>query len=646
MPVSEHPFSSSLLSAFKDKLKILVRAGSRFVAGGKRLGSTARYKAVDKKLVFSLNKSKVPTLRQLKYIRHFLSTAERRIIRLAFLVIAVSAAAAGINIYRNHIVLVPARGGSYTEVLTGTPKFINPLYSSINTVDSDLVSLVYSGLLKRNARNELVADLAEGFTVNDDGKIYTFNLKKDVRWHDGNLFSADDVVFTFSALVNPEYSSPLQRNYSGVAVAKVDDHTVTFSLAEPYAAFLELLTVGILPAAVWQQIPPSATHLAELTLKPIGTGPYMFDALTKDAKTGAIRSYELKGNETYFGQPPYISKLIFKFSPSFQESASALNEGRAEGVDYLPPEQAEILVTKNNYALRYLQQPQFTALFFNQSNLGGLQDVRVKQALAHALNKTSFVKDLKYANVVDGPILPLFGDYYKSDIKRYEYDLSKAAALLDESGWREVEVAKTEAGADGESADENGAETAAPEPGIWRKKEDSRLEINITTVDQPETVALAGLIKESWEALHIKVTVTAVPPQQMQADVIRPRDYQALLYGIVLGFDPDQYPFWHSSQISANGLNFSNYNNKKVDELLEDGRITSDTALRKDKYYQLQDIIANDLPAIFLYSQRYTYLQTKNIQGFDVQSITVQADRFSNITDWYIKTKKKFVFSR
>src|SRR3989338_10278775 len=170
MPVPEHPFSSSLLSAFTDKLKILVRAGSRFVAGGKRLGSAARHKAVDKNLVFSLNKSKVPTLRQLKYIRHFLSTAERRIIRLAFLVIAVSIAIAGVNIYRNHIVLVPAKGGSYTEILTGTPKFINPLYSSINTVDSDLVSLIYSGLLKRNSRNQLVPDLAEEFKISDDGK--------------------------------------------------------------------------------------------------------------------------------------------------------------------------------------------------------------------------------------------------------------------------------------------------------------------------------------------------------------------------------------------------------------------------------------------------------------------------------------------
>ncbi|OGF28407.1 hypothetical protein A2242_01380 [Candidatus Falkowbacteria bacterium RIFOXYA2_FULL_47_9] len=623
-----------------------IRVSRRFFAN-RRQRRAAAGRSTDVKLIFKLNKSKIPNLRQLKYLGRFLSTRERRTIQIALTAIVISVAALSVNFYRTHITLGPARGGSYTEILTGTPNFINPLYASINTVDSDLASLIYSGLLKRNNDNDLVPDLAEKFEVSPDGKTYTFYLKHDVVWHDGKPFSADDVVFTFQALTNSAYASPLQRSFDGIAVAKADDFIIIFTLTEPYAAFLELLTVGILPSGLWQQIQPQAARLADLNSKPVGAGPYVFKSLTKD-KAGAIRSYELEANERYFERPPYIQTLTFKFSPNFQESINALNEGRGDGVDYMPKEKSGEVVAQNNYNQYYLNQPQFTALFFNQNNLGDAADARVKQALAHALDKQAFIQYPQYTSVIDSPILPIFSDYYRADIKRYDYDLNTANKLLDASGWKIVEVAAPEppATTTEETADTVSVAAAKPaiEAGTWRKKGDTFLQITITTVDQPETAALADFIKKSWEALHIKVTVLAVPPQTIQTDVIKPRSYQILLYGAVLGADPDQYPFWHSSQISANGLNLSNYSNKKVDALLEDARITTDSAVRKDKYRQFEDAIINDFPAIFLYTQKYPYLQTKAVKGFAIQSITVPSDRFSNITNWYIKTSKQIVW--
>jgi len=599
----------------------------------------------DKTLIFSLNKSKIPSINQLRYIGKFLNKKERFSIQVSLLLIITSVVFLGVNIYKNHVTTGPAYGEEYTEGLTGMPKFINPLYASINMVDSDITSLVYSGLLKKNKDNKIVPDLAKKFEISSDQKTYTFFLKKNVLWHNNTSFNADDVVFTFNALTNPSYNSPLQRNFEGVSVKKIDDYTINITLNEPYVAFLELLTVGILPAQLWQPIAPEAAPLADLNIKPIGTGPYIFESLTKD-KAGNIKSYQLKANKNYFDKKPYLTTLTFKFNLNFNDGLKALNEGTVEGIDYLPKEMADQIVAKNNFQQHFLQQPQFTALFFNQNNLGDLTDLRVKQALAHALDKKT-IASTEYASVIDGPILPIFTEYYKNDIKKYEYDLNKATELLDEAGWKTTEVIlpteqKNPDEADTENATNNDSQQIM-EPGTWRKKGDKFLELTITTVDQPETIQLAQLIKDSWSKLNIKVNVLIITPQTLQSQIIKPRAYQILLYGVILGTDPDQY-LWHSSQISANGLNLSNYNNKQVDELLEDGRITNDVNIRREKYEKFQEIIINDLPAIFLYSQKYPYVQTVDIQGFDTTNITVSSDRFNNIVNWYIKTKNVFIW--
>lgn len=590
--------------------------------------------AADKKLIFSLRRSHLPNWSQLQYIGQFLSNQEKKIIQVCAAIIVINFIFLGFVFYKNNITLAPAAGGSYTEIITGTPKFINPLYSSINNVDGDLVALIYSGLLTRTKDGGLKPDLAEKFDISEDGKVYTFYLKEKILWQgqDKTPLTANDVVFTFQAIKNPEYKSPLRVSFTGVEINKADERTVKFMLTEPYAAFLELLTFGILPASIWEQITPAAANLAEFNLKPVGSGPYGFKSLTKD-KSGNIRSYELEANKYYFGQKPYINTIIFKFSPLFGEGVSALNEGKAEGMDYLPQEY-ENKITNNNLNRYYLTQPQYAALFFNQNNLGGLKDARVRQALAFALDKISLAALFPHTQIIDGPILPLFSEFYNDAITKYNFDADKARALLKEAGWQVTEVPENEA--------TTTTDLLAGEK--WQKKGEEWLIVTITTIDQPDTMQAAEFIKQAWAAINVKVNINAVPAQLIQTEVTRPRNYQVLLYGVVLGGDPDQYPFWHSSQIGPSGLNLANYANKEIDILLEDGRITTDNGARQEKYKKFQEIIARDLPAIFLYSQSYPYLQNNKIKGFDTQTIIIPSDRFANITNWYINTRKKIVW--
>jgi peptide/nickel transport system substrate-binding protein len=180
--------------------------------------------------------------------------------------------------------------------------------------------------------------------------------------------------------------------------------------------------------------------------------------------------------------------------------------------------------------------------------------------------------------------------------------------------------------------------------GAWLKKDGKYLIINLTTVETEENIVIANRIKEYWEKIGVKTFLNIVSPVEIQSEVIVPRKYEVLLYGQILGNDPDSYVFWHSTQASENGLNLSNYKNKDLDKILEEARLSTDINIRKEKYFEFQKIIIDDLPAIFLYSPFYTYVQNKKIKSFDITSILMPRDRFSNISNWYIKTGKRIVW--
>ena len=180
--------------------------------------------------------------------------------------------------------------------------------------------------------------------------------------------------------------------------------------------------------------------------------------------------------------------------------------------------------------------------------------------------------------------------------------------------------------------------------GQWRKKDKDYFVINLTTVEKGENESIVQAIKASWEKAGIKVNVNLFSSVDIQTEIIKTKNFDALVYGQIVGADPDPYVFWHSSQVGEDGLNISNYANKEVDQLLEDARTIINQEQRREKYDQFQDIITEDVPAIFLYSSVYTYVQEKDIKGFNANYILYPHDRFSNVGEWYIKTEKKLIW--
>jgi peptide/nickel transport system substrate-binding protein len=603
---------------------------------------------LDKKLVYSLSKSRIPNLKQLKYINKYLSSKEIILIRACFLIIIISSIFLGYRFYKNHLVAVPVKGGEYSEALIGMPKYINPLYANINDVDSDLTSLIYSSLFERDKNGELVKDLTENYSISPDNKIYTIDVKQNAKWHNGSSLTVDDVIFTFNAIKDPKYKSTLRASFAGVEIEKVDDKTIKFNLSTPYAAFLELLTFGIMPSELWGEISPESANLAELNIKPIGSGPYRFNEYTKDKTTGAILDYSISINDDYYKKPALIN-LKFKFYPNFEEAVAAIKDNSVDGISYLPKEQEKNISIVNSYNFYKLHIPQITLIYFNAKENQALGIKQLRQALALAIDRNEIVNNILGGDgyLVDGPILPN-SFAYNNGIKKYQINSSEAAKILDNIGYKTVEIkakdiedSKINAESKDEKIKSQAEQILALGEGSWRIKDGSYLIIKLTTVDRTENQQVVEAIKNYWEKVGIKTEIETYPSEDFQKNIIKTRNFQTLFYGLVLGADPDPYAFWHSSQIGDNGYNIANFSNKEVDQLLEDARLISDPTQRQVKYKRFQEIISEEIPVIFMYSPTYTYLQNKKIKKFEVANIIYPSDRFSNITEWYINTNKK-----
>ncbi|MFC1686969.1 ABC transporter substrate-binding protein [Patescibacteria group bacterium] len=572
---------------------------------------------VEKKIVFSLAKSRLPSFSQLSYLPKYLEHKERSVIRALVLLVVVALVFVGVRYYQRHIEILPDTGGEYVEALIGQPKFINPVLAQDSDTDNDLARLMYSGLLRFNDQMEIVPDLAERFEISEDQKSYTLKLLPDLLWSDEQPITANDVLFTVETIQDPDVSSPLASSLRGVTVELVDDLTIRFTLDEPFAPFLSTLTFGILPVHIWGDVLPSNLGLAEFNIRPVGNGPYQFSSLQKN-RAGDIKSYTVSANPHYHDKQPYISKITFKLFPDFQTAIDAAKNRNVDSISFVPRSYESELAGNDDLVLNAFQLPQYTAIFFYQKN-DLLKDHALKEALALGIDKEKLLTEVLGGDgvVAHGPIPQGFLGYHK-DIKKFDYDVAAAKKLLDDAGWAFLE---------GETV---------------RKKGDQELRFTLTTVNQSEYVKTAELLQEYWKVLNIEVELNIVEPSRFEREILRQKNYEALLYGELIGFDPDPFPFWHSSQSLGDGLNLPSYFNKEVDTLLEDARKTNNAEERSTKYIEFQNLLMEDLPTIFLYNPSYTYASYEKVKGIETSRITVPADRFNGITEWYIKTRREW----
>jgi peptide/nickel transport system substrate-binding protein len=560
---------------------------------------------------------KLPTLHQWQKFSSVLNKKERYFI-IGFVVLTVVSLFGWMITYRlKTTVVAPAYGGSFSEGIVGSPQYINPVLSQASDSDRDATELIFSGLTKYNSKGEIVPNLAEKYNVGDNGKLYEFFLRKDIKWHDGEQFNAEDVIFTINTIQNPDFRSPLRVSWIGVEAEKVDDYTVRFKLKSAYAPFLANTTTGIIAKHIWEKIQPMAFASAPENLDPIGTGPYKLNDIKKD-NDGFVSRMELRAFGDYnSGLRPFIDGVNLYFYPDEETAIKAYNRGQIDNLALTSIKNESLLRGETRSNIEKLNLPRYFAVFFNQSKSTVLSDKVVRQALNYATDKKEIIEEALggEGQSVDSPI-PAGVWGHANNLKIYDFAQEHAKNILEAAGWKDT--------------DNDG----------YREKGIEKLEIELITTELKELQQVANLLQEQWARIGVKTNVKIMDIGEIQQEYIRPREYQALLFGEVLGMDPDPYSFWHSSQKKDPGLNLALYDNKKVDDLLRDGRQILEPQLRLQKYAQFQQLVIDDAPVVFLYSSYQIYLTSKNIKGFENQNIVLPSKRFADIEKWYIKTQR------
>lgn len=565
----------------------------------------------------------IPSWMQIRHFPKLLSAGEFRVFAVSALILLISGGVLAWQLVGSVQEVTPRHGGEYTEGLIGTPQFINPLYAVGNGVDSDLTGLIYSGLMRYDTKEGLITDLAESYTVSEDGLTYQFVIRDDAQWHDGNPVTAEDVAFTLRAIQNPEYLSSLAGIFSGTTVEVLEDgKTVQLTRTEAFAPFLSYLTVGILPSHVWKNVTPATAFQTELNTKPIGSGPYVFTKLTKDS-SGVLRTYELKRNKDFYLGDPYIETLTFKFYPTIQSATEALRNGNVQGISYLPATDYQQVERRAGIEVSTPSIPQYNAIFINEPKDNIFDSIEVREALAHAINKQRIIdKALSgLATPVDSFILPgMLGEH--DELTTYDYSTETAVQLLEEEGWE------------------------LPEGEGIRKDGDESLRFTLTVLNNPELIAVAEEIQDQLLEIGMDMQIEAVDASVFQDETLRNREYDAILSGELYAIDPDPYAFWHSSQATFPNLNLSGFANRAADDLIESGRIETNEEERANDYRELQEIITEEIPAVFLYQPQYLYPHTNKLRTDALQQIAQQSHRFGNVYEWYIKVKRTFSLTK
>lgn len=507
-------------------------------------------------------------------------------------------------------------GGTYIEGIAGTPNIVNPLFNQFNPVDRDLSALIFNGLTRADERDVIKPDLADKWDISPDGLIYTFTLRSDIKWSDGAPFSSADVIYTIQTIQSSDYPglTDIASLWRTVAITAVNPIQVRMQLSQPFAPFLDYTTIGLLPSHLLQDVSAADLPTAQFSRQPVGTGPFVLQDLTTESAT-------LTPNLRYFGQRPFLSTLQFTFYRDYESVLAAYQRGDVEGISQVTPElltQARGLEKLN---LQSAQLAGMTLVFFNTGE-PLFQDKQVRQALLYGMDRQKMIDNILQGQALPGtgPILPNSWAYDDA-IKKYPYDPAIAAQLLDKAGWQDLN-----------------------KDGV-REKGDQTLAFTLTAnTDDPTRARIAQQIADDWKKIGVQAQVQLVSRTALVDEALRPRKFDAVLFGITqLPADPDPYALWHSTQTpdkSDAGQNYSGWENTEADDLLQQARRTTDLAQRADLYRQFQTLFMEDVPAAILYYPVYTYGIDQRLHGVQLAPLLDASDRFRNISQWYINTRR------
>ncbi|HEX6988830.1 MAG TPA: ABC transporter substrate-binding protein, partial [Bacillota bacterium] len=498
----------------------------------------------------------------------------------------------------------PQPGGTVVIPIVDDPIF-NPHHPN-HYVESVMVTRVlFNGLTKPGKDLQPSPDLAESWDISDDGLVWTFHLRDGVTWHDGEPFTAEDVRFTFMDIVlNPDVGSSSASNFRNVQeVVAVDDRTVEFHLKQPMASLASYLgyNAGILPSHILKGT--DVMNNADFNKgSPVGTGPF------KMADYVSGQYVVLERFDDYFGGRPLLDQIQYRVVPDTNTQLSQLLTGE---LSIMIVEQASnVERLENEAAIRVDATPQLNYVWIAPNTTKApFDDARVRQALSYALDRPAMIQNILrgYGRPATGPISPALEYYYNPDVTTYPYDPERAKELLAEAGW--------------EDSDGDG----------YVDRDGQTLEIALTVPKANIMEPLATLAQQYFESVGVKTNMDAVEFNVFVADRLVPRSFDIMVGWWITPPDPDIFAYYHSSAATG-GNNVPMYANSELDALLEQGQAVGDPAQRKEAYDRVQEILADEVPYIFVWYPDEIVARRAGLEG--VPAIGFR-DALQYAHEWY-----------
>lgn len=512
---------------------------------------------------------------------------------------------------------------------------ISPLIVSDIQLEKDLSELIYESLINVDQEGNVTNVVVESYESQEDGTKHKFKLKKGILWHDGVELTTADVEATFKLLqelnASAETSSISSRAATNMDINVIDDYNFEFVFKENTVipSFFEAISFKILPAHLMGDLNARNVNNSDpiLNRNPIGTGPFRLQRVDENAIT-------LRKNPNY-RNPINLSTLRFNLYPNETSAVNAIRSGQVHGLAEVSIDKLREIKELDNLEVLSsgVVYNQYWALYFNLQN-DVFKQKKVRQAIASGINK-ELLKEalLGYAENAVGPIPK--SSFAFADINRFTYDPVKAKELLDEAGWK------------------------LPPGKLYREKDGKQLSFEMYYVDNIDRARIASVLQDDLAEIGIKVELKPLSLAELRDQHIIPKQFSTLLYGVQTFIDPDRYELFHSSQIEHPGLNISSYKSSRevlavvpdperpgqsvskripeVDDILDDARKITDEDARKDKYQLFQELVAEDVPVVFLYHPRETYVINKRVKNVDISDINSIEERFGNVEDWEIR---------
>jgi peptide/nickel transport system substrate-binding protein len=499
---------------------------------------------------------------------------------------------------------------AYVEGVAGTWQRVNPIYASLNEIDQDLSQLVFAGLVRVGPDGTIQPDMADLPQISDEGRTYTFHLRKNLTWQDGVPVTSRDIAFTISRLTDPDFKgdTTLSEAWLGIDVETPDPSTVVFRLKQASAPFLARnTTIGILPEHLLQGLNATQLFDAPFNAAPVGSGPYRLQSLDS-------RQATLVANTAYHLGTPAIGTIVLRFYTDYPSAIRALDSGAINGLmvrDALSESQRTELGKLKGMKVEQPQRAASLVLYLNNDQATFFQDERVRHAISLGINRQGLVDSIFFGGAVASASAIAPGTWaYVKEYDEAAPDGAQARQLLDEAGWK-----------------------PHPTTGIL-VKEGQEFRFTIRTDNDPVRVAVANEIARQLEPLGIRATVASTTFSVLRRDFLQERKYDAALAGWDQGPDPDPYFGWHSSQTGTAGLNLANYSDIVADSLIAKGRTSTEIDVRKDAYRQLQEVWDEQAPSVIVAYPRYIYVHPDSLKMPPLGVLFSASLRFADIYRW------------